>query len=94
MLYPYIITYAKSHDLNMFITQPSIYMYQIIVYFLLCHESLNYWLVNKFDYWLALYHGLGTPFPVKNTQALIDMPDKDARTVRFMKGDVMQQCWK
>ena len=26
--------------------------------------------VNKFDYWLALYHGLVTRFPVKNTQAM------------------------
>ena len=53
------------------------------MYFLLFHESLNYSLVNKFDYGLALYHGLVTHFPVKNTQALIDKPDNDARTVRL-----------
>ena len=41
--------------------------------------------VNKFDFWLALYHGLVTCFPVKNTQALIDMPDNDARTVLLWK---------
>ena len=41
--------------------------------------------VNKFDYWLALYPGLVTRFPVKNTQALIDMRDNDARTVRLWK---------
>ena len=46
-----------------FITQPSIY--GVIVYFLLCHESLNYWPVNIFDYWLALYHGLVSHFAVK-----------------------------
>ena len=40
--------------------------------------------VNKFDYWLALYHGLVTHFPVKNTQALIDIPD-DVRTARLWK---------
>ena len=34
--------------------------------------------VNKFDYLLALYHGLVTRFPVKNTQVLIDMR-QDAR---------------
>ena len=52
-------------QVRMFITQPSIY--RVIVHFLLCHESLNYWWVNKFNYWLALYHGLVTCFPVKNT---------------------------
>ena len=65
------------------ITQPSIY--KVIVYFLLCHESVNYWPVNKFDFWLALYHGLVTSFPVKNMQALIDMSDNDGRTVPFWK---------
>ena len=60
-------------------------MYGVIVYLLLCHESLNYWPVNIFDYWLALYHGLDTRFPVKNTQALIDMRDNDARSVRLWK---------
>ena len=65
------------------ITQPSIY--GIVVYFLLCHESLNYWPVNKFDYWLALLHGLVTCFPVKNTKALIDMRDNDVRMVRLWK---------
>ena len=41
--------------------------------------------VNKFDYWLALYHGLVTRFPVKNTQAIIDMRDSAARTVPLWK---------
>ena len=36
---------------------------------------------NKYDYRLALYHGLDTHFSVKNTQALIDMCSNDARTV-------------
>ena len=42
-------------------------------------------LVHKYDYWLALYHGLVTRSPVKSTQVLIDMRDNDARTVRFWK---------
>ena len=41
--------------------------------------------VNKYDSWLALYHGLFTRFPVKNTQALIDIRDNDARTVCLWK---------
>ena len=41
--------------------------------------------VNKYDYRLALYHGLVSRFPVKNTQALIIMRDDDARTVRLWK---------
>ena len=41
--------------------------------------------VNKFDYWLALYHGLVTGFPVKNIWALIDKRDDDARTVSLWK---------
>ena len=57
----------------------------VIVYFLLCHESLNYWPVNKFDYWLALYHGLVSRFAVKNTKELIDMRDKDACTDCFIE---------
>ena len=36
--------------------------------------------VNKYDYTM---HGLVTRFPVKNTQALIDMRDNDAGTVRL-----------
>ena len=32
-----------------------------------------------------LYHGLVSRFPVKNTQALIDMRDEDARTVCLWK---------
>ena len=58
---------------------------------------MSHWtiqLVNKFDYWLALYNGLVTRFPVKNTQALIDMRDNDARTVRLWKVNIMQQWWK
>ena len=50
------------------VTQPSIY--GVIVYFLLCHESLNYWPVNIFNYWLALNHGLVTHFPVKTHRRL------------------------
>ena len=37
--------------------------------------------VNKYDYTM----GLVTHFSVKNTQALIDMRDNDARTVRLWK---------
>ena len=59
------------------ITPPSIY--RVIVYFLLCHESLNY----SIGQYKRLYHGLVTRFPVKNTHALIDMRDNDARTVRL-----------
>ena len=40
--------------INHIITQPSIY--GVIVYFLLCHESL--------------YHGLVTPFPIKTHRRL------------------------
>ena len=68
---------------NHFITQPSVY--KVIVYFLLCHESLNYWPGIIFDYWLALYHGLVSRFPVKNTQALIDMHNDNAHTVHLWK---------
>ena len=78
--------------LNLFITQPSIY--GVIVYFLLCHGSLNYCPVNIFDYWLALYHGLASRFAVKTTQALIDMCHNDAR-VRFVYNRRRwQQRWK
>ena len=63
--------------LNRFITQPSIY--GVIVYFLLCHESLNY----STGQYKGLYHGLVTRFPVKNTQALIDMRNNNALTVRL-----------
>ena len=69
--------------IDQIITQLSIY--GVIVYFLLCHESLIYWPGNIFDYWLALYNGLVSLFPVKNTQALIDMRDDDASTVRLWK---------
>ena len=41
--------------------------------------------VNKYDYRLALYHGLVTRFPVKNTEVLIDMCDSDAHTVCLWK---------
>ena len=41
--------------------------------------------VNNYDYKLALYHGLVTHFQVKNVQALNDMRDNDARTVRLWK---------
>ena len=61
----------------MIITQPSIY--GVIFYFLLCHESLKYSTGQK----KRLYHGLVTRFLVTNTQALIDMRDNDARTVRL-----------
>ena len=63
--------------LIIFITQPSIY--GVVVYYLLCHESLNYSTVNKKDYTMALV----TRFPVKNTKALIDMRENDARTGRL-----------
>ena len=55
-------------SISKIITQLSIY--RVIVYFLLCHESLNYWPVNIFDYWLALYHGLVTPSAVKTHRPL------------------------
>ena len=41
--------------------------------------------VNKYDYRLALYHGLVTRFPVKNTQVLIDMRDNHVPTVCLLK---------
>ena len=41
--------------------------------------------VNKYGYWLALYHGLVTGFPVKNKHTLIDMRDNDVRTVNLWK---------
>ena len=47
---------------------------------------MSHWtipLANKFDYRLVLYHGLVTRFAVKNTQALIDMRDNDAHTIRL-----------
>ena len=77
-----ILTWKPSKSvpvvaISWIITQPSIY--RVIVYFLLCHESLNYWPVNIFDYWLTLYHGLVSCFPVKNTQALTNMRDNDER---------------
>ena len=58
-----------------------------IVYFLLCHESLNYSMggggsINMtidWHYTMALV----TRFPVKNTQARIDMRSNDACTVRL-----------
>ena len=67
----------------MIITQPSIY--GVIVYF--CYV-ISHWTippVNKYDYRLALSHGLVTRFPLKSTQALIDMRDNDARTIRLWK---------
>ena len=76
--------------IKVIITQPSIY--RVIVYFLLCHESLNYWPVNIFDYWLAQYHDLVSRFAVKNPQALIDMHNNDARMVHLWKVK-MQQRW-
>ena len=48
--------------------------------FLLCRESLNNSTGQLFDYRLALYHGLVTRFPIKNTQALIDMRE----TIRIL----------
>ena len=65
------------------ITQPSIN--GVIFYFLLYHESLNYWPVDKFDYWPTLYHGLVYCFVIKNKRALISMHDKDERTVSLWK---------
>ena len=50
------------------ITQPS--KYGVIVYFLLCHESLNYCQCNSFDYWLELYHGLVSCFADKTRNRL------------------------
>ena len=44
--------------------------------------------VNKFDYWLALYHGPVTRFPVKNTQVLIDMHDSNNSVVYGQKHKV------
>ena len=38
--------------------------------FWLCHESLKYFPVNKNDYWLALYLGLVSRFPVKTHRRL------------------------
>ena len=72
-----------NHLIFHIITQLS--LYRIFIYFLLCHGSLNYCPVNIFDYWLALYHGLVSSLAVKNTQAIIDMGNKDARTVRLWK---------
>ena len=49
---------------------------------------MSHWtipLVNKYGYWLALYHILVTWFPVNNTQALIDMRDNDVRKVHLWK---------
>ena len=49
---------------------------------------MSHWTIpseNKYDYWLALYHGLVTRFPVKNRQALIDMRDNHAHTVHLWK---------
>ena len=84
-LYLHCLQHRNYHSLTMvqmkyFITQPSIY--GVIVYFLLDVMShLTIPPVNKFDYRMALYHGLVTRFPVKNRQALIDMSDNDAHTV-------------
>ena len=44
---------------------------------------MSHWTID--DYWLALYHGLVSRFPVKNTQVRISMRDDDARTVRLWK---------
>ena len=43
------------------------------------------WPVNIFDYWLSLYHGLVSRFPVKTHGRLSGMRDDDARTVRLWK---------
>ena len=75
--------WAIAQAIVLIITQPSIH--GVIVYFLLCHESLKYWPGNIFDYWLALYHGLVSRFPVKNTKALISMRDDNARAVHLWK---------
>ena len=60
-------------------------MHRVTVYFLLFHESLNYWPINVFYYRLALYHDLVSRFPVKNTQELIDMRNDNVPTVHLWK---------
>ena len=72
------------HQSTKFIYYPTIYIRSNFL-LVLSHEPLNYSPVNKFDYWLALYHYLGSRFAVQNKQALIDMRDNDARTVRLWK---------
>ena len=59
------------------ITHPTIYAVLVIVYFLLCHVSLNYCPCNSFGYWLELYHGLVSHFAANNTKALTDMREED-----------------
>ena len=63
------------------ITQPSVN--DVNVYFLRSHESLNYCPGNSFLYIIFHIDCVVSRFAVKNTQALIDMHDDDARTVRL-----------
>ena len=72
---------VDSYSIFHIINQPPIY--GVIVYFLLCHESMNYCPGNSFGYRLGLYHGLVSLFAANNTKALIVLLDEDARTVRL-----------
>ena len=51
------------------------------MYFLLCHESVNYCPGNSLGYLLGLYHGLVSRFTANNTKALINLCNEDACTV-------------
>ena len=53
-------TNISLHQVNIIITKPSIY--GVIVYFLLCHESLNYCQVSIFYYYTS------REFPIQNLQ--------------------------
>ena len=76
-----MFNFYKILYIECIITQPLIY--GLIVYFLLCHESVNYWPGNSFGYWLGLYHGLVSRFSANNRKALIDLHDEDTCTVHL-----------